>query len=84
MFAHHCDKLECDLQAKLYDEENCVDLNNQEGNKTFHDSRVQSLLNEGKSWSDMWLSFGQMSYNYDDNFIKVSNYAKEHNIKNMD
>ena len=28
-FAYYCDKLECDIQAKLYDEENCVDLNNQ-------------------------------------------------------
>ena len=29
IFAYHCDKLECDLQCKIYDEENCVDLNNQ-------------------------------------------------------
>ena len=27
MFAYQCDKLECDLQSKLYDEEGCVDLN---------------------------------------------------------
>ena len=31
-FAFFCDKLECDLQSKLYDEENCVDLNHQEKN----------------------------------------------------
>jgi len=30
VFAHFCDKLECDLQCRLYDEEGCVDLNNQE------------------------------------------------------
>jgi len=83
MFAHHCDKLECDLQAKLYDEENCVDLNNQKNNKTYYDSRVQSLLKEGKSWSDMWLSFGQMTYNYDENFINISNYAKTHSLKEI-
>ena len=29
MFAYQCDKLECDLQSKLYDEEGCVDLNKQ-------------------------------------------------------
>lgn len=83
-FAYHCDKLECDLQSKLYDEENCVDLNNQEGNKTFNDERVQKLLKEGKSWSDMWLTFGQIAYGYDDNFLRVSNYAKKHNIKDID
>jgi len=83
-FAHHCDKLECDLQSKLYDEENCVDLNNQEGNTTFKDSRVQKLLENGESWSEMWLSFGQMAYNYDKNFLDISNYAKKNSIKNID
>ena len=83
MFAYHCDKLECDLQAKLYDEENCVDLNKQEENPIFYDSKVQSLLKEGKSWGNMWLSFGQITYSYDDNFLKVYNYAKENNIKNI-
>lgn len=33
-------KLECDLQCKLYDEENSVDLNNQNSNTTFSDSKV--------------------------------------------
>lgn len=39
-FAYQCDKLECDLQCRLYDEENCVDLNKQNANTTFRDSRV--------------------------------------------
>ena len=80
IFAYHCDKLECDLQCKLYDEEGCVDLNNQEGNKTFNNERVQRLLKDGKSWSDMWLSFGQEVYNYDENFTAVSNFAKNNKI----
>lgn len=79
-FAYHCDKLECDLQSKIYDEEGCVDLNNQEGNKTFNDKLVQSLLNQEKTWSGMWLSFGQNKYNYDDNFTDISNYAKNNHI----
>ena len=28
LFAYYCDKFECDLQCKLYDEEACVYLNN--------------------------------------------------------
>ena len=32
------------------------------------------------SWSQMWLTFGQNSYNYDKNFMNVSNYAIKHNI----
>ena len=83
VFAYHCDKLECDLQSKLYDEEGCVDLNNQEGNKTFYDDKVKKLLEKEKSWSGMWLQFGQDRYNYDDNFLEVSNYAKNNRIKNL-
>lgn len=79
-FAYWCDKLECDLQSKIYDEENCVDLSDQKDNPTFNDKRVQDLLKSGKSFSEMWLTFGQNSYNYDKNFTAVSNYALDNNI----
>ena len=80
-FAFQCDKLECDLQSKLYDEEGCVDLNDQEGNKIMEDETVQNLLEKEKSWSGMWLSFGQERYNYDENFTSISNYAKKNKIR---
>lgn len=80
LFAYQCDKLECDLQCKLYDQENCVDLNDQSSNKTFNDERVQKLLKEGNSWSSMWLKFGQNSYPYDENFLAVSNYAIQNGL----
>ena len=83
IFAYYCDKLECDIQSKIYDEENCVDLNNQGENKSFLDSKVQELLKEEKSWSNMWLAFGQSRYNYDENFTSVSNYAKNNRIKQL-
>ncbi len=79
-FAYYCDKLECDIQSKIYDEKDCVDLNDQSNNKSFNDPEVQKLLNSGMSWSDMWLTFGQNRYNYDENFMSVSNYVKKHNI----
>lgn len=74
-FAYYCDKLECDLQCRLYDLEKTVDVTNQEGNISFNDERVQSLLKQNKSWSEMWMLYGQSKYNYDDNFKKVSDYA---------
>ena len=79
-FAYYCDKLECDIQSKIYDEKDCVDLNHQSNNKSFNDPEVQKLLNSGMSWSDMWLTFSQNRYNYDENFMSVSNYVKKHNI----
>ena len=80
IFAYQCDKLECDLQCKLYDEEGCVDLFHQEGNGTLNDPLVQELLKQGTSWSTMWLQFGKMKYPYDDNFRAVSNYAINNEI----
>ena len=80
MFAYQCDKLECDLQSKLYDEEGCVDLNKQEGNDLLENKLVKKLLSEEKSWSGMWLRFGQTVYPYDDNFKDVSKYALNNNI----
>ena len=83
IFAYQCDKLECDLQSKLYNEEGCVDLNDQENNKTAQDPKVRELLEKGDSWSEMWLKFGQDKYPYDDNFMAVSNYAINNIISNI-
>ena len=77
LFAYQCDKLECDIQCKLYDQEGCVDLNNQEGNATYNNPTVKAMLDNGASWSDMWLQFGQNKYPYDENFMAVSKYVKE-------
>lgn len=81
IFAYQCDKLECDLQCKLYDEENCVDLTKQENNKSMNNDIVRKLLKGGASWSDMWLKFGLQVYPYDENFSAISNYAINNEIK---
>lgn len=79
-FAFYCDKLECDIQAKLYDEQNCVDVKSQENNMTAQNEEVKQMLSDGMSWSDIWMTFGQRRYNYDKNFLSVSNYAKDNKI----
>lgn len=83
-FAYQCDKLECDLQCKLYDEENCVDLSDQKNNNTANNENVKNLLNSGKTWGEMWLAFGQQRYNYDENFLSVSNFAMKNEISCLD
>lgn len=80
IFAYQCDKLECDLQCKLYDEERCVDLENQYKNIAYNSDEVKKLVEEGNTWSEMWLTFGQKRYPYDKNFLEISNYAKNNNI----
>lgn len=81
VFAYQCDKLEADLQCKLYDEENCVNLMAQANNIALEEENVKKLLKEeNNSWSRMWLRFGQQFSFYDDNFMKVSKYAMNNKI----
>ena len=82
-FAYQCDKLECDLQCKLYDEEWCVDLNQQQSCNAIENERVQKLLKENKTWSDMWLEFDLENIPYDKNFQAMINYALNHKINNL-
>ena len=81
MFAYQCDKLECDLQCKLYDEENTVDINDQDNNETSKDKRVKELLKENNSWSSMWLKYDLEKLPYDDNFKAIANYVIKNKIK---
>jgi len=75
LFAHYCDKLECDIQAKLYDEENCIDINKYDLEK----SELKNHSDE-KSWSNMWIEFDRRLYK-DDNFIEIIDYLKNNEIK---
>ena len=79
-FAYQCDKLECDLQCKLYDEEWCVDLNQQQSCNAIENERVQNLLKENKTWSEMWLEYDKENIPYDENFKKIIDYALEQKI----
>ena len=79
-FAYLCDKLECDLQARLYDLSGSAELSYSDSN-ILNDPKVHDLLDKGYSFSEMWLRFGQEMYPYDDNFLRVSNYALNNNIK---
>ena len=81
-FAYQCDKLECDLQCKLYDEEWCVDLNQQQSCNAIENERVQQLLKENKTWSEMWLEYDKENIPYDEKFKEIINYALNHKINN--
>lgn len=84
LFAYNCDKLECDLQCKLYDEETHVEVDKEKHRSRIHDDVVLRLLEEGKSLWEMRLTFGQRNYNYDKNFMAVSSYALTHKISSLD
>jgi len=79
-FAFFCDKLECDIQCRLYDLEKCVNIEKQQKNKTANTPYVKKLIEKNKSWSKAWLEFGRNNYKYDENFTEVSNYVSNNDI----
>ena len=82
LFAYHCDKLECDIQCKLYDEEGCVNLKDKK-DKIRSDNKeklITKIDNNEVSWSDLWIEHDRNKFSKDENFISIVDYLKDNNI----
>lgn len=79
-FAKWCDKLEADLQMKIYDDEGRVDLVEQDGNAMLADVEVQEVAKGKQSAAEIWLEYNRQKNGYDENFLAVSRYVEEHKI----
>ena len=88
VFAHFCDKLECDIQARIYDETTKVDLTIQEDNPSYLRDIVKQTLEKYKdnkhSWSSYWIKLDQELLHYPKEFKEVSEYIFENEITNKD
>ena len=80
IFAYHCDKLECDVQMKLYDQEGCFDLNNQPNNPIIDLPSVKKVLYSENSISNAWIEFDRSKFEDDPVFIEIINWLKNNNI----
>ena len=80
IFEYHCDKLECDIQMKLYDQEGCFNINRQENNPIINLESVKKALKNEKNISNAWIEFDRDKYTDDPVFIEIINWLKENNI----
>ena len=83
IFARHCDKLEADIQAKVYqDGGNFPDVQvAQEKNANFK-KRVQPIVEKGaKTCFDVWYEFDKSLYADDEVFSALLDYVKEKNTQ---
>ena len=79
-FAKMCDKLEADIQCKLYCEENCIDINKKENEHLLKDSRVQKLLKNGeKTVADLYIENDRPRYT-EKVFENIADYIKQNNL----
>lgn len=79
-FAYHCDKLECDIQMKLYDQEGCFNINNQPNNPILNNPDVRKVLDSEKNISNAWIEFDRNKFEDDKNFITIIDYLKENDL----
>jgi putative hydrolase of HD superfamily len=83
IFAYHCDKLEADIQAKVYQDMGCQNpLSEQENNVVFHSKKVQQMVQNGaKSAFDIWYEWDKSLYADDEIFSNLLNYVKKINTQ---
>lgn len=78
-FAYLCDKMEADIQAKVYQDMGCQrDLDDQKNNVVFNSSIVNKMIDDGaKTVFDIWYEWDKTKYESNPVFKKVLLYIKE-------
>ena len=82
IFAKMCDKLESDIQCKLYCEEHCLDVNKSENKPILEDERIQNLIEDGsKTISDFYIENHKKEIlDQDQIFKEIADYIKNNTL----
>ena len=82
IFAKMCDKLESDIQCKLYCEEHCLDVNKSENKSILEDERIQKLIeNASKTISDFYIeNHTKEILDQDEIFKEIADYIKNNTL----
>ena len=82
IFAKMCDKLESDIQCKLYCEEGSLDINKAENKPHLEDYRIKKYMQEGeKTISDFWIENHKKEILHQDKvFEEIADYIKNNNL----
>lgn len=82
-FAKRCDKLEADIQAKLYCDEKVCNINNPKNAHLLKDDRVQSLIQNGaKTVADLYIEYDRPKF-IETEFKLILDYIKAYNLKDL-
>lgn len=81
IYANLCDKLDCDMNAKNYEDNGYNHLDGQENNHAYNSKEVQEILNSGfNTVADCFIEYDAKHYQVDDNFMKVLRYIQRNNL----
>lgn len=81
IFAYYCDKLEADIQAKVYEDMGCQHpLDDQENNVVFNNPKIQQMIAAGAETAfDIWYEWDKAKFKDDNNFTKILKHVKDNN-----
>lgn len=81
-FAYLCNKLEADIQAKVYQDKGYQhNLDEQDNNVVFKSSRIKEMLNNGATTAfDIWYEWDKDKYKDDEVFKKVLKHVKDNDM----
>jgi len=82
-FAYYCDKLEANVQAKVYQDMGCQhSLSDQQNNVVFKSSRIKKMIEDGATTVyDIWYEWWKPTYSEAPTFIKVLDYIRDTKLK---
>ncbi|MBQ7308175.1 MAG: HD domain-containing protein [Clostridia bacterium] len=79
IFARKCDKLECDLQAKIYDEKGYMNLS--EAGNIINSQIIQDYMAKGiNKISTFFILNDRKHFNEDDIFLEISKYIENNSL----
>ena len=80
-FAYLCDKLEADIQSKVYQDKGCQrTLDEQENNIVFKSPKIKEMIDNGAETAfDIWYEWDKDKYKDNEVFKKVLKYIKDNN-----
>ena len=83
IFAYMCDKIECDIQMKLYEDLGCNDIN-KENLKPLKNEKIQKLIDNGSNTiADIFIEYDKELYKDNKVFLSILDYIKKNNLKNL-
>ena len=84
IYANLCDKMDCDIMAKVNEDNGYNHLDGQENNPAYNSEEVQKILSSGfNTVADCFIEYDAKHYQVDDNFMKVLRYVQKNNIRKL-
>ena len=81
IFCYHIDKIECDFQAKIYDLQNTMKIENVKEDLAFFGDRAKEIESKAKNPSDIWIEYDKKIYEDDEIFKALIEDIQ--NLKNI-